>query len=145
MLCAASHPSKEIINSVPREKVYGQRDNCTAISKRLKFYAEIIHTSVPITLCRKSLFQFPQNWGKYSATNIGQIAVYLFILEKWKRLRDGCVINSSLRPMIGAITGMDKSECLSMQSSPVSPLARLFVGPRDHSRLGPDYGKSSGP
>ena len=31
---------------------------------------------------------------------------------------------------------METLESLSLQSVPVSPLARLSVGPRDHSRLG---------
>ena len=30
--------------------------------------------------------------GEYSATNIGQIAIYLFILQMWKHSHDGCVI-----------------------------------------------------
>ena len=34
--------------------------------------------------------------GKYSATNIGQIAIHLFILEMCMRSHDGCVINNLL-------------------------------------------------
>ena len=37
---------------------------------------------------------------------------------------------------IMAVTRMDTLEWLSMQNLPVLPLAWLFVGTRDHSRLG---------
>ena len=47
-----------------------------------------------LTLCRESYFQFPQNWGKYSATNIGQITIHLFFLEMCKRSYDGDVISN---------------------------------------------------
>ena len=39
---------------------------------------------------------------KCSATNIGQIAIHLFILEMQKRLCDGCVISNLLWPVIAA-------------------------------------------
>ena len=81
----------------------------------------------------------PTNWGKYSTTNIGQIAIYLFIIETQKHSCDGCVIRNSLWPItteITAVTIMNTPEWLSMQSLPVSLLAQLSVGPCDHLRLG---------
>ena len=41
-----------------------------------------------------SHIQFPQNWGKYSATNIGQIAIRPFVLQMLKCSPDDCVINN---------------------------------------------------
>ena len=52
-----------------------------AITKQLKSNAETSHTCATHTLQAKSLPLPPENWGKYSITNIGQIAVYIFILN----------------------------------------------------------------
>ena len=54
--------------------------HCIAITKEVEFYTEPSRLSGPYTLQGKSL-QVPLNWGKYSTTNIGQIATHLFILE----------------------------------------------------------------
>ena len=45
-----------------------------------------------LTLCRESAFHFPEHWGKFSATNVCQITIHLFILETWKHSCDGCII-----------------------------------------------------
>ena len=79
------------------------RVHCTTITKRLKFYMRLVMW-VARTLCRESYFQFPWNWGKYSATNLGHIAIHPFILEMWKCSCDGCVINNLLWLIIAVIT-----------------------------------------
>ena len=88
----------------------------TVITKRLKFYTETSHTSGPLHFAGK-VTSSSQNWGKYSTTNIGQIAIHPFILERWKHSCDDCVINYLLWPM--AVTRMDTSEWFFMQSLPV--------------------------
>ena len=110
---------------------------CTAITERLNSTPRLVTRVDPYTLQGKSL---PPKWGKYSATNIGQIAIHPFILDAWKRSCD-MMFNqcNSLWPMIAvitAITRMDTLEWLSMQSLPVSPMTWLFVWPRDYSRAG---------
>ena len=103
-----------------------------------KFYTQTSHSSGPYALCRESHFQFPWNWVKYSATNIGQIVIHQFILETWKHSCGSCVINNLPWPMIAGITAatrMDAPEWLSMQSIPVWLLAQLIVGLRDHTKL----------
>ena len=55
---------------------------------------ETSHVSGPLHYAGESHFQFPQNWGKYSATNIGQIAILPSILELQKHSCDCCVINN---------------------------------------------------
>ena len=69
------------------------RVHCTAITKQLKFYVRLVTRVDSYTLQGRSL-PVPQNWGKYSATNIDQIAIHLFILETCKCSCDGCVINN---------------------------------------------------
>ena len=46
------------------------------------------------TLCRESHFQLPQNWGNYSTTNIGKIAIHVFILQVCKHSHDSDVLNN---------------------------------------------------
>ena len=106
-----------------------------AITKQLKFYAETSHPRGPLHFAGKVTSES----GKNSATNIGQIPIHLFILETWKRSRNGCVIKKSLWPIRTAITAVTrmKPEWLSLQSLPVSSLAQLSVRLRDHWRLGP--------
>ena len=63
------------------------------IERRLKFYAETSHTRRLLHLAHISRpTSLDWNQGKCSATNIGQITIQLFILETWKRSRDGGVI-----------------------------------------------------
>ena len=108
----------------------------------------------PFTLYRESHFQLPRNCrGKknHSATNIGRIAICLFILQSWKCSCDGCVINNLVRrhfdqsklhdddqdchQKLLEATRVNTPEKLSMQSLPVWPLhGSVWHG--DHSRLG---------
>ena len=118
-----------------------------------------------LTLCRESHFQFPPNSGKYSATNIDQIAIHLFILEMCKCSCDGGVIynlvcqcfdkwaqrlrlsleridqwaqrlNWPMSTAIGAVTRKNTLEQLFIAKFTSLATVPIFVGPGDHSRLG---------
>ena len=54
----------------------------------------VFENEFSLKLCSENHFQFPRNLGKYSATIIGQIAIYLFILLTCKRSHDDSVINN---------------------------------------------------
>ena len=79
------------------------------ITKRLKIYAKTSHTYI----CRESHFHFPQNRGMYSATNIGQMAIHLFILEKWKCSCDGCLKKKKKKKI--TVTNWRQQSLLSLE------------------------------
>ena len=70
--------------------------DCTAITKQLKFYAETSLARGLLHFAGKVTSSSPENWGKYSAADIGQITIHPFIIETLKCSRDGCVINNLL-------------------------------------------------
>ena len=55
------------------------------ITKQLKFYAETSHARGPLNFAGKGTSTSLEIGRKYSATNIGQIVVHLFILDTLKR------------------------------------------------------------
>ena len=96
--------------------------------KRLKFYV----TGVDPHILHRKFLSVPWNRGKYSATNIGQIAIHQFILDNhtaftWWLCNKQFSL-PSLWLMIAAITAvtrMDTPEGLSVLSVPVLPLVLL--------------------
>ena len=68
------------------------RPSCTAITKQLKFYTKTSHVRGPSHFAGR-VTSSSSEIGKYSATNIGKIAIHVFILQTCKRSHDGGVIN----------------------------------------------------
>ena len=113
------------------------RVHCTAITNRLKFYAieSIVIRVDPYTSYGKSL-SVPRNWGKYSSTNNGQIAIHLETCCHASVHVKAVIINNLVCRRYDQweqqLSGLSL-EWIKFTNPAAAP---LFVGCRNHSRLG---------